>query len=187
MEAIFSTSGYHYIAQKILKNLDDQSLKTLRQTNKNILDKCISFILNKAESQKNLDFRVLNCPVCHKSILKSAEYFVTFLEENQINHEFYFKYPLMKKGDEKMENILEQFLKKLFEMTPGMFRRKNVDYGKCICIQRDLTNIDARIYGHLFPRIKSIIPQLVKFIPANCPEKCKPYLIYLLRLCDDCI
>ena len=54
MEQIFSTLGFHHIAQKICNNLDAESLTNFSQTNKNILKQCNQVWLKKVQNYKSL-------------------------------------------------------------------------------------------------------------------------------------
>ena len=177
MEDIFSNYGYHHIAKRIWKNLDYESISMFRQTNANIKEKCDTFLVQRVQLKKNHDFGILNCQDCHMPLMPQLGDFATFVEENQIDHEFYFRSPCMKNVDQKMEKILEEFVKKLFDITPYyLFRRRfNLLVNRCRCFGND------RIFHCVIPKIESIMPKLVNFIPAKCPENSRPYLMKMLR------
>ena len=177
MEEIFSNYGYHHIAQRIWKNLDYESISMLRKTNTNMRQKCDTFLVQKIQTKKNLDFGLLNCPDCQKSIMPQVEEFATFVEENQINHEFYFRFPCMKNGDQKKEKVLKEFVWKLFQVTPYYLFLRQFDYiaDRCNCFGNDI------VFHSLIPKIKSVMPRLVKFIPPKCPESSRLYLMKMLQ------
>ena len=177
MEDIFSNYGYHHIAQRIWKNLDYESISMLRQTNTSIRGKCDTYLVQKIQNNKKLDFGMLYCQDCHKPFMQQYADFANLVEENQIHHEFYFRSPCLKNGDQKMEKILEEFVKKLFDITPYyLFRRRfNLLVNRCRCFGND------RIFHCVIPKIESIMPKLVNFIPAKCPENSRPYLMKMLR------
>ena len=87
MEEIFTNSGFHYIAQKILKHLhnesyDFQTLLTLSQTNKEIMRVCKLFIMTK--EQENPIFENLKCQSCEEVFTDLFQDFISFVKENEI-------------------------------------------------------------------------------------------------------
>ena len=81
------------------------------------MDKCDNLTVQRARSQKILDFETLKCQLCHKLISTKLADLASFLEQNGINHELYFQFPFMKKGDNKRADILGQFLEKFFDIV----------------------------------------------------------------------
>ena len=81
------------------------------------MDKCDNLTVQRARSQKIIDFETLICQVCQKSISKKLADLASFFEEHGIYHELYFQFPLMKKGDKKREEVFGQFLEKFFNIV----------------------------------------------------------------------
>ena len=166
METIFSNAGYHFIAHRILKSLDDKSITMLRQTNRNIMDKCDNLTVQRARSQKITDLETLKCQVCHKLISTKLADLASFLEQNGINHELYFQFPFMKRGDEKREDILRQFVEKFFNIVQDSLGYLTL--GECVCIYSDNIFVWSEAFFSLRSKIESTILKYVKFIPSNC-------------------
>ena len=116
MEEIFTNSGFHYIAQKILKHLhnesnDFQTLLTLSQTNKEIMRVCELFIMTK--EQENPIFENLKCQSCEEVFIDLFQDFISFVKENEI---FYSRYFHFLKNNNKQSRILIRFLEKLSKL-----------------------------------------------------------------------
>ena len=184
MEAIFSNAGYHYIVQRILKSLDDKSITMLRQTNRNIMDKCDNLTVQKAKSQKILDLEMLKCQVCYKLISTKLADLASFFEEHGIHHELYFQFPFMKRGDEKMENILEQFLEKFFVIVQDSLGYFTL--GECVCINSGNISVWFEAFFSLIDKIESTILKYVKIIPSNCLNRSlnRHHLMKIIKIAE---
>ena len=151
MEEILLNPGYHFIAQKILSNLNPKTLSSLRKTSKGIMKVCENVMIEKG--RRKFIFKDLERQSCKDAFRRTFQDFVSFVENNEIFYHDYFK-PLKVKREK--EQILVQFLEKM---------------GKCGYYLRASTNRDFTV----------IIKQYVKFIPSNCPTKSRDHLMRLLR------
>ena len=108
MEEVFIEPGYYYIAQKILQNLDDDSIMTLSKTNKHFLKVCYHFLTENPESISYVEDKTLD--PCH--IIRD---FFTFAKQNNIHHEIFFKYP-WKTRNLPPKILLKVFIQKLTDL-----------------------------------------------------------------------
>ena len=172
MEEILLNPGYHFIAQRILSNLDSKTLSSLSQTSKRIMKVYENFMIEKG--QWNSIFENLECQFCEDVFTDTFQDFVSFVEENEIFYPEYFK-PLEAKSEKK--HILVLFLEKLTQFT----------------MQENLEPIEKQIrkycdcqWTYMVPmfevnrKIQLIISQYVKFIPSNGPPESKSHLMRLL-------
>ena len=175
MEEILLNPGYHFIAQRILSNLDSKTLSSLSQTSKRIMKVCKEFIIK--EGQGKSVFKILDCQSCEEIFTDMFQDFVTFVKENEIFYDDYFK-PLKAKRERK--HILVQFLEKLIEFTI----QENFSL-----LQEQVTNskiLRKCLCPFIFfvcpinRKIQLITNQYAKFIPSNCPTESRDHLIQLL-------
>ena len=130
------------------------------------MDNCDNLMVQRARSQKILDFETLKCQLCHKLISTKLADLASFLEQNGINHELYFQFPFMKKGDNKRADILGQFLEKFFDIVQDSLGYLTL--GECVCINSENIFVWSEAFFSLRAKIESTILKYVKFIPSNC-------------------
>ena len=171
MEKLILNQGYHYIAQKVLNNLDSQSLFSLSQTNKEILKVCERFIIAK-ESKKPI-FENLQCQMCEEVFTCFFQDFVTFVKENDICYFGFFKSVTAPK--KRKTKILVQFLEKLEKAL-----RTNTYSLLELNSQKKCGHLESQfdLICHTF---QLFVQKYVKFIPSNCPIESKKHLMTLLK------
>ena len=147
MEQVLLNSGFYHITKKILKNLDDESVMTLSKTNKNLLNVCYQFLIEKPQNISYIEGKMHD--PCHM-----IRDFFTFLRQNKIHHEIFFKYPWETRSQNSKE-LLEAFIQKLTDF----------------CIYND------QRYSR---RRSRIIEKFMQFIPSSCPPASKMNLMELL-------
>ena len=173
MEEVILNPGYHYIAEKILSNLNSESLFSLSQTNKEIMKACERFMISKG--RKNSIFEGTKCQSC----LSIFQGLVTFVKENDI---YYFGYFTSIEPNSQKEKILLQFVQILYQLID----RLRISG----CIQRNRNRLIADckcsckigfIEIHIKQMARELTQKYVRFIPPNCPYQSKPHLRRLLR------
>ena len=147
MEQVLLNPGFYHITQKILKNLDDKSVMTLSKTNKNLLNVCYQFLIEKPQNISYVKGKMID--LCHEI----SDLF-TFIRQNEIHHEIFFKYPWRTRSQNSKE-LLEKFIQKLVDLC---------DYN------------DQNYYW----RMSRIIEKFIKFIPSSCPPASEVNLMKLL-------
>ena len=147
MEQVLLNPGFYHITKKILQNLDDESVKSLSKTNKNFLSVCYNFLIEKPQNISYLESK-MDDP-CH--MLRD---FFTFLRQNRIHHEIFFKYPWGTRSQNSKE-LLDAFIQKLTDL----------------CVYND------QRYSR---RRSRIIEKFMRFMPSSCPPASKMNLMELL-------
>ena len=147
------------------------------------MDKCDNLTVQRARSQKILDFETLKCQLCHKLISTKLADLASFLEQNGINHELYFQFPFMKKGDNKRADILGQFLEKFFDIVQDSLGYLTL--GECVCINSENIFVWSEAFFSLRAKIESTILKYVKFIPSNCPNRYWHYLMTIVGIAKE--
>ena len=165
MEEVFSNPGFYHISQKILQNLDEESIMVLGKTNKIVLDMCHTYLVRKPSRRKSLDVEYSKDQLyLIDPNLKIKDFFI-FIKDNEIYHETYFKYHFLERSSQESRKILETFLEKLVDMLNVLKERMFLKEEQFLN-QRDT--------------LEWIIYSYIEFIPSNCPLTSKKSLIELL-------
>ena len=170
MEKVILNPGYHYVAQKILNNLNSQSLFALSQTNKEIMKVCERFIV--AKERKQPIFENLKCKICEEVFTDTFRDYLTFVKANEICHIGFFKSVTAKEEDK--EHILVRYLEKLSKVIKvnrySLLKRLTLHNGRC---GNRIHLINETLY--LF------VQKYVQFIPSGCPVESKKHLLMILN------
>ena len=168
MEQVLLNPGFDHIAKKILKNMDFPSVKELGKTNKNFLKMCHAYLMTNSQG-------ILYYIYEYESLLSKFKMdlidpsnklgdFFTFLCENKIHHENYFKYHYIIRNNQESREILETFLKKLLGLTKL--------YQSHISVSDELS--------YEMGLVERFLSTFMSFIPSNCPITSKKNLMELL-------
>ena len=174
MEKVILNPGYHYVAQKILNNLNSQSLFALSQTNKEIKKVCENFII--AKECKRPIFETLKCQMCEEVFTDTFQDFVTFVKKNEICYVGFFKSVTSK---EDKEDVLVQFLEKLSEVMRG--NRNFLLLEKLTTQHRGICGNRINILHLIRNTLHSFLQKYVKFIPSKFPVESKKHLLMILN------
>ena len=172
MEEVILNPGYHYVAEKILNNLNFQSMTSLSQTNKEIMRVCELFMISKG--RKDSIFEGTKCQSC----LSVFQGLVNIVKENEI---YSFKYFKSIEPNSQKEKILLQFVKIVYQLT------NHYQISKHVWMNRNRLTADCKCshkYGHIETHIlqmaRELTQQYVRFIPPNCPNESRSHLKLLL-------
>ena len=162
MEEVFSNPGFYHISQKILQNLDEESIMELGKTNKNVLEMCHNHLVRKPPRFLDDEYSKKKLYLIDPN-LKIKDFF-TFIKDNKIYHELYFKYHFLKENSQESRKILETFLEKLVDM---------------LYLLKDTKIMEDQFSGERFT-LHKLIWLYITFIPSRCPLTFKKSLIELL-------
>ena len=179
MEKIFSTLGFHHIAQKICNHLDAESMTNFSQTNKNILKQCNQVWLKKVQNYKSIfSFQWEKTEEKYAMAIRCLE---TLFDSGKL-----FKIPSFFDSSLEFDELLEKYLKTLISIADyAYFIRKQRAEMRELQANGILRNLETtEFYISLKTKLskaKLIFEKYAKSIPGKIPATLKTHLLKMLH------
>ena len=169
MEKIFSTLGFHHIAQKICNHLDAESMTNFSQTNKNILKQCNQVWLKKVQNYKSIFS--FQWEITEEKYAMAIRCLETLFDSGKL-----FKIPSFFESSLEFNELLEKYLKTLIIIVEyGYFIKKKI--AKMLDLHADGIFIEM----HRLSKVRLMFEKYAKSIPGKIPATLKSHLLKMLH------